>query len=148
MTLRLSTGLRNKMLDGGVGGGFKGALTLGKIAIYSGPQPLSADNAATGTLLGTISVDGGSTGLTFDAAASGAISKAAAENWKFIGAANGTAGWFRFYPAGGNPALASTSEARMDGSIATSGADLRLTSVSIATGTPNTIDIFSFTLPM
>ena len=33
MTVRLSTGLRNKMLNGGAGGGFKGALDGGKINI-------------------------------------------------------------------------------------------------------------------
>lgn len=147
MTIKLSTGLRNKMLDGGVSGGVKGALALGKINIYSGPQPLTADTAATGTLLGTVTVDGGATGLTFDSAVSGSISKAAAENWKFLGAAAGTAGWGRFYPAGGNPANVSATEARLDFSIATSGGDVNLNNVSIAVGAPNTIDVFVLTLP-
>lgn len=66
MTVKLSTGLRSAMLNGGVGGGVKGALDLGKINIYSGPQPLTADTGATGTLLGTVTVNAGGTGLTFD----------------------------------------------------------------------------------
>ena len=135
------------MLNGGVGGGIKDALALGKIAIYSGPQPLTADAAATGTLLGTVSVDGGSTGLTFDNAVNGTLSKAAAEDWKFIGLAAGTAGYGRFYPAGGNPATPSSSEARIDFSIATSGGDVNMTNVSVSVGTPNSIDLFVFTLP-
>lgn len=147
MTVRLSTGLRNKMLDGGVSGGFKGALALGFINIYSGPQPLSADTGATGTLLGTVSVDASGVGLTFGAAAAGVIAKASAETWKFLGAAAGTAGWFRFYAAGGNPATLSTSEARLDGSVATSGADANLSNISITVSAPNTIDVFQFTLP-
>ena len=147
MTVRLSTGIRNKMLDGGASGGIKGSLALGFINIYSGPQPLSADTGATGTLLGTVSVDAGGTGLTFDAAVSGVIAKAVAETWKFNGAAAGTAGWFRFWPAGGAPASTSTAEARIDGSIAASGADMNLSNVSIAVGAPNTVDVFQFTLP-
>lgn len=135
------------MLDGGVSGGIKASLNLGFINIYSGPQPTSADTGATGTLLGTVSVDAGGTGLTFDAASSGTISKAAAETWKFVGAAAGTAGWFRFWPAGGSPAGTSTSEARIDGSVAVSGADMNMTNVSIAISSPNTVDQFSFTMP-
>ena len=147
MTVKLSTGLRSAMLNGGVGGGVKGALDLGKINIYSGPQPLTADTGATGTLLGTVTVNAGGTGLTFDAATAGTLSKAVAENWKFNGIAVGTTGWFRFYPSSGNPANVSTTEARIDGSIATSGADVSLTNISITIGSPNTIDVFSITIP-
>ena len=147
MTVKLSTGLRNKMLDGGVGGGVKDALALGKINIYSGPQPLTADAGATGTLLGTVSSGAGPTGLTFSPAASGAVSKNSTEDWKFLGVAAGTAGWGRFYPAGGNPSVLSTSEARIDFSIASSGGDVNLNNISIAVGAPNTIDAFVFTMP-
>lgn len=147
MTVRLSTGLRNKMLDGGASGGIKGALNLGFINIYSGPQPLTADAAATGTLLGTVSVNAGGTGLTFDAAVNGTLSKAAAEVWKFLGLAVGTAGWFRYYPPGGNPAIQSTTEARLDGSCGSSGADMNLTNIAITVGAPNTVDVFQFTQP-
>lgn len=145
MTIKLSTGLRTKMLNGGATGGIKGALDGGNINIYSGPQPLSADTGATGTLLATVSV--ASAGLTFDAAVAGAISKAAAEDWGFTGLANGTAGWFRFFPAAGDPSTTSTTEARIDGSIASSGGDMRVATVSIVTGAPNAVHIFKLTLP-
>lgn len=147
MTVKLSTGLRNKLLDGGAAGGIKGALNLGKINVYTGPQPLTADTGATGVLLGTVTVDAGGTGLTFGASVDGTISKAGAENWKFNGLGVGTAGWFRFYPAGGNPAAASTTEARIDGAIASTGGDMNLSNLAITVGAPNTVDTFSFLMP-
>lgn len=117
--------------------------------IYSGPQPLTADTAATGALLGTVTKDGdGVTGLTFDAAVLNILSKATAETWKFTGLAAGTAGYLRFYQAGGNPAITSTTESRIDMAIATSGAEATLTNISIAVGAPNTVDVGNFTLPL
>jgi hypothetical protein len=51
MTLRLSSGLRNMMLNGH---SLKGCLGGGKLKIYTGSQPATADAAPTGTLLCTI----------------------------------------------------------------------------------------------
>lgn len=147
MSMRLSTGLRNKVLDGGASGGFKGALNLGFIAIMTGSQPTSPDNPATGTLLGTVSVNGGGTGLTFDAAVAGVLSKAAAETWRFTGLADGVAGWFRFYAPGDTITNSSTTAARLDGSIGTSGADLNLSNLNIVTSQVNTCDSFTITQP-
>lgn len=147
MTARLSTGLRNAMLAGGGSGGFKGALHLGFIAFYSGPQPLTADSAASGTLLGTVSVNGTGTGLTFENPVAGVISKAAAEAWRLTAVADGTAGWFRFYPAAGNPAVSSSTEARLDGTLGTANADVVVSNIAIRIGVPVTVDQFSFSLP-
>lgn len=147
MTVRLSTGLRAAMLNGGTEGGMKGALSGGKIRIYSGPQPISADAPATGTLLGIVTVDGAGGGLHFDTSTDGTLSKAAAEHWKFNGIAAGTAGWFRFTADGGDPDINSSVEARIDGTIATSGGDVSITNVAITVGSPNTLDVFTFTLP-
>lgn len=146
MTVRLSTGLRDKMLQGGVGGGLKGALDGGYINIYTGPQPISADAGATGTLLGTVSVNAEGTGLTFAMPASGAIDKSPDETWRFMGLAAGTAGYCRFYPAGGNPAAVSTTEARIDGAIASSGGEMTISNISVTVGSPNTIDQFTIIL--
>lgn len=55
MTIRFSTGLANAVL-GTLG--ISGALAGGVIEIRSGSQPLAADNQATGTLLGTITLGG------------------------------------------------------------------------------------------
>lgn len=71
MTIRLSTGLRNAMAQGlGLGG----ALNRGSINIYSGSQPVSADAAVTGTLLGVITI--GSGALTQETQATGTVTLA------------------------------------------------------------------------
>lgn len=147
MTIRLSDGMRDAMNNGGTSGGIKGSLNLGFINIYTGPQPLSANTGATGTLLGTVSINAGGTGLTFATSSGGTITKTLAESWKFTGLADGTAGWFRFYPAAGTPGNTSTTEARIDGACAVSGADMDMSNISVTTGSPNTVDTFSLTLP-
>lgn len=55
MTLRFSTGLRNNLAGNK---GFASTFAKGSINIYSGTQPTTADSAATGTLLGTVSIGG------------------------------------------------------------------------------------------
>lgn len=149
MTLRLSTGLRNSLAGTT---GFAGTLATGVIDIYSGSQPLTADAAVTGTLLGTVTLNSGAftpgsptNGLTFAAAASGAVSKSGV--WSFVGVAAGTAGWFRFRGNAADAGALSTVLPRLDGSIATSGADLNLSNISIAVSTPVTIDTFVWTQP-
>ena len=151
MTVRLSTGLRNAMV--GLTG-FGTTFSQGVINIYSGPQPLSADNAVTGTLLCTVTKDGAAfafgaptNGLAFDPPVAGVVSKAAADTWKAVGLAAGTAGWFRLMGNAADSLGASTTLPRLDGSIGTSGADLNLSNIAIAVGAPNTVDVFSFTLP-
>ena len=53
MTIRLSTALRNNLVGStGVAASFTG----GVIDVYSGTQPATADAAATGTLLGRVSI--------------------------------------------------------------------------------------------
>lgn len=56
MALRLSTGLRNFLLSGG---SLKDAFNGGKLFLYSGAQPTTADDAFTGTLLATITLASG-----------------------------------------------------------------------------------------
>lgn len=78
MTLRLSTALRNAVLDGG---SIKAALQGGKLMIYTGSQPSSADSAPTGTLLATITSSSGAhtaevlatATVTLDSGAAGSI---------------------------------------------------------------------------
>ena len=146
MAIRFSTGLRNAALDST---GVRAAMASGVIRIYSGAQPVSADNAVQGTLLMEITVDGGAfnhgsptNGLNFDAAVGALLSKAVGETWRGTGVADGTAGWFRF---SGNPlddGSASTTLARIDGIAAKTGGDLAVSNVTIVTGAPNTVDIW------
>jgi hypothetical protein len=147
MTIRLSTTARNKLLDGGTTGGIKGAFNLGFMNIYTGSQPATADTGATGTLLGTVSVNGGGTGITFDASVAGVISKAVAETWRFTGLAAGIAGWFRLWEATDTPSATQSTKARVDGAIGSSGADLNLTNLNIGVGQVNTCDTFTITMP-
>jgi len=150
MAIKLSTGLRNILLGRSAalnGDGLAGALHLGLINVYSGAQPANADAAATGTLLGVVSVNASGTGLTFDTPTAGTLSKLPSEVWQMTGTVAGTAGWFRFFAAGGNPAISSTVEVRLDGSIATTGGDLNMSNVHVTVGSPHTIDVFQFVLP-
>ena len=141
MAMRLSTGFRNKWLGATSGAGsYQTLFTNCFLRLYSGSQPASADAAETGTLLITF-VD-----LNWDDAASGVISKAAAETWTANGVADGTAGWGRFY-AYGSSGGASTTEIRWDFACGTSGTILIMSSTTIAIGAPETIDTFTFTVP-
>jgi hypothetical protein len=147
--LRLSTGLRTNLAGST---GFAATFANGVIEIRSGTQPASADSAATGTLLGTVTLASGAftpgsptNGLTFAAAANGAVSKSG--TWSFVGIAAGTAGWFRLKGNGVDGGGASTTLPRLDGSVATSGADLNLSNIGIAIGAPNTIDTFDWVQP-
>ena len=68
MTIRLSTGARNGLAQGM---GFGGMFNRGVIQIWSGSQPASADAAATGTLLATVSTSSGA--VTNEVRATGTI---------------------------------------------------------------------------
>ena len=68
MALRISTGLRDFMLERG---SFKRALQNGKLKIYSGSQPTSPNDAPNGTLLCTISLASGA--ITNEVLAEGSV---------------------------------------------------------------------------
>ena len=151
MTIKLSTGLRTN-LAGALG--FGATFNNGAIFVYSGPQPLSADSPASGTLLGIVTTAGATwtagspaNGLVFGTPVAGVVGKTT-DSWKFTGLAAGTAGWFRLV---GNPidnGATSQTLPRMDGSVGAFGsADMALTNLSVAVGSPNTIDVFQFSVP-
>lgn len=68
MTARISTGLRNFLAESG---SLKDALQGGKILVYSGSQPTTADAAPTGTLLCTFTDNDGA--HTSEVAATGSV---------------------------------------------------------------------------
>lgn len=125
--------------------GFRGIMKGCKCAVYTGSQPASADVAATGTLLYTISESAGATGLTFDVAASGIATKADSETWQGIAGNAGTAGWFRFYEDSDDPSAADTVAARLDGACGTTGAQMNMSSTSIANGSTQSVTEFAYT---
>lgn len=87
-------------------------------------------------------------GLRFDIATSGSIPKLVADTWSGLGLSpGGTAGWFRVRESGDTGAGASTTAARLDGSIATSGADMNLGSLTVTTGAPFILSSAALTLP-
>jgi hypothetical protein len=254
MALRFSTGLRNYMMNHG---SFKEAFNGGRLLIYTGTQPTLADDAATGTLLCTISlasgaitnetlatgtlhisvagtggyvtnlkvsgvellstsvaysaslsttaslvasainsyttwpdymavwssnyvvvtakpgtgtgpntfalstaVSGGTisvavsdmsggvaavNGITFGGSDAGVIAKGTGV-WSGVNGNTGTAGWFRLCSAIADAGTSSTTAIRMDGNIASSGANLNMTTSLTATAT-TTIDTASLTFP-
>lgn len=149
MTVRLSTALRTNLAGTT---GFASTFANGVIDVYTGTQPATADSAVTGTLLGRITLNSGAfvagtatNGLTFAAASGGAVSKSGV--WSFNGVAAGTAGWFRLKGNALDNDAVSTTLPRLDGSIATSGADLNLSNISIAVSAPNTVDSFVWNQP-
>lgn len=147
--IRFSTGLRNNLAGST---GLAASLTNGVIEIRTGTQPASADNAASGTLLGTMTLASGAftpgsptNGLTFASASGGSVSKTG--TWSFVGVAQGTAGWFRFKGNAVDAGGSSDTAIRMDGSCGSSGADLNLSNINITVGAPVTCDVFVYTQP-
>jgi len=127
--------------------GFKAVFKDCFINVYTGVRPTSPDDAASGTLLFTIYSNGTSAGLEFDDATAGTISKAAGETWSGTAVATGTAGYFRMFEAGDTPGNASTTVARIDGTVAISGADINMSNTSIVSGAVQTLSSFVFTMP-
>lgn len=67
--------------------------------------------------------------------------------WQAEAVATGTAGYFRFEADPSDDQGASTTLRRFDGSIATSGADMNISSTSITSGATETINTYSITIP-
>jgi len=142
MALKLSTGLRDDMLDTNP---FRTSLDASRLKIYSGAAPASADDAE-----GTELVDIGSAHVDthchfLAAAVAGVISKDA-NVWSGVAGATGTASYFRLV-VNTDTGVLSTTEIRLQGTIGTSGADLNMSSVSIVSGATQTIDTFDLTMP-
>lgn len=89
-------------------------------------------------------------GLQFGDPVAGVVAKPANKVWGFTGIAPGVAGWFRLRASaadGGALLTAAPWLPRIDGAIATSGAEMALSNITVAVGSPNTIDRFDFTMP-
>lgn len=127
--------------------GFVEIFRKSKFNIYSTPRPATADDAATGTLLSTITIDGAGTGLTFNDSNNGVVSKPGGVVWKGLNSATGTAAWFRLYEEGDTPGSSSTTMARLDGSISLVGAggDMIAADTALTSGLYFEITGFSYT---
>lgn len=149
MALFASTGLRNKMLDTG---SLKTILANGFIHVYASAIaniPATADAAIDSglhTKLLTVYGDGISEGLNLGTAGSGAIGKDPGETWAGPVLATGNAVFFR-YVAPGDTGAASTTEARLQGRVGISGAELNISSLALTSGQTQAVNFISISQP-
>lgn len=85
-------------------------------------------------------------GLTFGSVVTGVLSKSVSV-WSGVNAAGGTAGCFRVISEEADSNGTSTTAIRLDGSIATSGADVTMGNTALTSGATLTIDQFDITVP-
>lgn len=114
------------LLDAGAG--------AGTLKIYSGAQPATADTAASGTLLATVTLADPAFGSAVAGVATG--TDPASVN----AVATGTAGWFR--------AADSTGATVFDGDVTATGGGGTMTLSSTALTSGNPVDITSLTVTM
>lgn len=130
MAEKLNIAARNRQVDS-----IGDDLNSGTLKIYTGSQPASADDAASGTLLVTIN-------LPADAMAAAATGTAAKSGtWSGVAAATGTAGWFRIENSGATR--------RYDGAVTATGGggEIELDSTAITSGQTVLINTFTITQP-
>ena len=144
MAIKTSTGLRNAML---ATGSAKAALDSGRINIYAGAAPATADDAVGGaTLLCAITLNSTGTGILFDTAAvNGVLAKKPSETWSGSIVATGTAAWYRHVAAADDGTL-STTAPRLQGTVALIGADLNI-DPNFISGQTKVIEHYVIALP-
>jgi hypothetical protein len=88
-------------------------------------------------------------GLKFDNSIAGAMGKLTTQTWSGVNVATGTAGWFRQYGSVADAsALDSTATVlRVDGAVATSGAEMNLNSTAFTNLATTTLSGWSDTIP-
>lgn len=127
MALRQDTDLRNALATA-----FTNQFPAGStIEIRTGTQPASANTAASGTLLATITLPS----TPWGSPSAGAISKNG--TWSATVSTGGTAGYARFI--GGSSAF--------DVSVGTSGTDMIIDNATLVAGGTVTVTTFTYTVP-
>lgn len=127
MALRQDTDLRNALAQA-----FADAFPAGStIEIRTGTQPASANSAASGTLLATITLPS----TPFGSPTGGAISKNG--TWSATVSTSGTAGYARFI----------SSSRAFDVSVGTSGTDMIIDNATLVGGGTITVTSFTYTVP-
>ena len=88
-------------------------------------------------------------GLLFDNSAAGVMPKLTTQTWSGVNAATGTAGWFRQYGSVADAGAVDTTETvlRVDGAIATSGAEMNLNSTAFTALATTTLSGWGDTIP-
>jgi hypothetical protein len=123
-----------------------GTLPNGWALVTTGAGGLTSTDVNVGTEVAGVN---SANGLKFGDSDAGVLSKLSSQTWSGVGLTDGVAGWFRFVGAKTDPGTADSSAVyhRIDGAIATSGAQLNTTNTNIATGATQTVGSFTITLP-
>lgn len=121
MAIGLATPTRNANVDA-TAARFDAGVGAATVEVRTGGKPANPQAAATGTLLGTFTLNDPS----WAAAAAGSAALDVTPGISFTGVAAGTAGWFRVKD--------STGATVMDGTCGTVSADMIMTSTSVSIG--------------
>ena len=127
MTIRFNTDMRNAMVTA-----LTNAISGYTLSIYTGSQPATANDAATGTKLVDITING------FNDPANGSATLNTSTPNTGTAVATGTAGWGRIVGGAGE---------RIDGTVGTSGTDFTINSTSITSGAIVTLTAMTVTQP-
>ena len=127
MTIRFNTAMRDFMVTA-----LTNAISGYTLTIYTGSQPTTANDAATGTKLVDITING------FNTPASGSATLNTSTPNTGTAVATGTAGWGRIVGSAGE---------RIDGTVGTSGTDFTINSTSITNGATVTLTAMTVTQP-
>ena len=127
MTIRFNTAMRDAMVSA-----LTGAIGGYTLSIYTGSQPAAANDAATGTKLVDIMING------FNAPVNGSATLETSTPNTGTAVATGTAGWGRIVGGTGE---------RIDGTVGTSGTDFTINSTSITNGATVTLTAMTVTQP-
>lgn len=123
-----------------------GALTFTSTTTTTAVTSTTMGSGTGGSVAGVAAANG--LRMDYDAAA-GVFNKDATQTWSGTAVATGTAGWFRYCGSVVDAGSLDSSAVfiRLDGSIATSGADMNFSSTSVTSGALQTLSTFSLTIP-
>lgn len=151
MTVQVSSKFKELILGAS---SFASIFNGGRILIYSGAQPPSADNPIQGSLLAQITNEGqawvpngSAAGLNFTLSGVWAANDPT-QAWRLKGSGTGGAGWFRLVGKSIDNGDYSLAAPRIDGTIGTGGAaDMKLVTTAMTPTLDLPIQQFLFSFP-
>lgn len=121
-------------------------LAITSTTLTSAVTSTSFGSGTGGGVAGVTAVNGLKTDYN---AVAGVFTKDTTQTWSGTAAATGTAGWFRYISSVADAGALDAAAVfkRMDGSIATTGADMDMTNTSVVIGAVQTLSTWQFTIP-